>query len=531
MFFPARDEYVRLARDYRLIPVARELGADTETPVTLYSRFREREFSFLLESVEGSEKLARYSFIGIDPLAVYRHKGRVGEFIAPPGTFRENLVAALQQSGLNPQEAPEGVLVVEGNPVKILSNLMRFFNAPALPELPRFYGGAVGYLSYDLVRWLERLPALTEDDLGLPEVFLVFTGALLILDHLKHSLRVVVNTLPDAGAGREYEKAVEQIALVCRLLEEKAPLRGERSNLYLEPGRSCCSTEVHSNMSAEEFMARVRKAKEYIRKGDILQVVLSQRLQVPFKGDAFLVYRLLRRLNPSPYLYYLHLGDLVVAGSSPEMLVRVEGGEVETRPIAGTRPRGKDPIQDEVLEKELLADPKERAEHVMLVDLGRNDLGRVCQPGTVTVPQFMVVERYSHVMHLVSSVRGKLAPGKTSLDALWACFPAGTVSGAPKVRAMEIIEELEPQRRGPYAGAVGYLGFSGNLDMAITIRTIVFCRGRAYVQAGAGIVADSEPQKEYQETINKAMALLYTLEAAREEGEDVASIRPSPANY
>lgn len=515
MFFPTRDDYARLAGEYRLVPVARELGADTETPVTLYARFREREFSFLLESVEGGEKLARYSFLGVEPLAVYRHKGRVGEFVAPPGAFRENLAVALAQGGLLLQEGPNGSLVVEGSPVEILKWVMRFFGAPALPGLPRFYGGAVGYLGYDLVRWLERLPAVAEDDLGLPEVFLVFTGTLLILDHLKHTLQVVVNTLPGAGRGREYEEAVGRIEEVCRLLGEGVPPGAGRPGPQPEPARSGCPALTRSNMSAAEFVSRVRKAKEYIRNGDILQVVLSQRLEVPFEGDAFAAYRLLRRLNPSPYLYYLQLGDLVIAGSSPEMLLRVEGGEAETRPIAGTRPRGKDALRDELLAKELLADPKEKAEHVMLVDLGRNDLGRVCQLGTVTVPQFMAVERYSHVMHLVSSVRGKLAPGKTSLDALWACFPAGTVSGAPKVRAMEIIEELEPQRRGPYAGAVGYLGYNGNLDMAITIRTFIFHRRRAYVQAGAGIVADSDPEREYQETVNKAMALLCVLESLK----------------
>ncbi|MBE3588734.1 MAG: chorismate-binding protein [Thermoanaerobacteraceae bacterium] len=419
-------------------------------------------------------------------------------------------------------------LEMEGNPFTIVEQLMDYWRGPVLPELPRFYGGAVGYFAYDLVRWLERLPSTTRDDLDLPDMILSFTGTLLVMDHLRHTLQVVVNTLPGSRPEVAYRQAVEHIEHIWRLINGPLcsgdrPADGFYGSLRegdgpapggdKKPMNKAALQEPPSSVTREEFCSLVCRAKEYIRQGDILQVVLSQRLQVPFAGDPFQVYRRLRRINPSPYLYYLDLGDVAIAGSSPEMLVRVENGVAETRPIAGTRPRGASVEADEALAAELLADPKERAEHVMLVDLGRNDLGRVCLPGTVTVPQFMVVEKYSHVMHLVSAVRGNLAEGWAAFDALKACFPAGTVSGAPKVRAMEIIEELEPVSRGPYAGAVGYLGYNGNLDTAITIRTIVFHRGYAYVQAGAGIVADSDPEREYQETLNKARALLQTLAA------------------
>ena len=593
MIFPGEDDYLQLTRRYRLVPVSAEWGADMETPISLFTRLSALKPAFLLESGEGGEKLARYSFIGLEPLAIYRHKGVSGQLFLPE-EYSRDLMAVFQnrdiicrpadarcaclpvQPGKGPcapcgcanpagsgtGEHGQGIMTIRqrdnasrinckgtedparentaclemaGNPFTIVEQLMDYWRGPVLPELPRFYGGAVGYFAYDLVRWLERLPSTTGDDLNLPDMVLLFTGTLLVMDHLRHTLRVVVNTLPGSRPEVARRRAVERIEHIWRLIngpvssvdrpadgfygslrEGNGPATGGEGDSVTggEPMNKAALQELPSSVTREEFQSLVRRAKEYIRQGDILQVVLSQRLQVPFAGDPFQVYRRLRRINPSPYLYYLDLGDVAIAGSSPEMLVRVENGMAETRPIAGTRPRGASAGVDEALAAELLVDPKERAEHVMLVDLGRNDLGRVCKPGTVTVPQFMVVEKYSHVMHLVSAVRGNLAEGRTAFDALKACFPAGTVSGAPKVRAMEIIEELEPESRGPYAGAVGYLGYNGNLDTAITIRTIVFHRGYAYVQAGAGIVADSDPEREYQETLNKARALLQTLAAS-----------------
>jgi len=358
-------------------------------------------------------------------------------------------------------------------------------------------------------QWLERLPHTAEADLGLFDCMFMFCRTIMIFDHLHHSLRIVVNNLINEAPEKSYSLAQEKIEQVFKQLN--APILGENDHLIGKPEEKISVSGIESNMKREDFLNGVVKAKEYIRNGDILQVVLSQRFRLPFEGNPFQTYRRLRSINPSPYLYYINFGDLVIAGSSPEMLVRVEGEEVETRPIAGTRPRGATHQDDEQLSLELLSDPKEKAEHIMLVDLGRNDLGRVCRPGTVEVPQFMEVEKYSHVMHLVSAVRGKLSPGLTAFDALKSCFPAGTVSGAPKVRAMEIIDELEPSKRGPYAGAVGYFGFNGNLDSAITIRTILFHRNQAYIQAGAGIVADSVPEKEYLETVNKAQALFQTI--------------------
>ncbi|MGB9803996.1 anthranilate synthase component I [Desulfofundulus sp.] len=537
MIFPSKEEYLKLACHYRLLPVTAEWEADMETPISLFSRLAVRGPSFLLESVEGNEKLARYSFIGFDPLALYCQKGGFGKIIPggeDPTDLFEVIKAISNIASGGTSDGPEHGYYLKGNPFILLNQLMSYLKGPQLSELPRFYGGAVGYFGYDLVRWLEKLPRIAADDLGIPDMILLFTGTLVILDHLRHTVRVVVNTLPGLGPETAYMQAVETIEKIQQSINSPHALREFTGmpKLYGRPNtpgsqqqdikkRSSTSSDTSRSISAsitrEEFVSLVQKAGKYIREGDILQVVLSQRLQMPFKGDPFQVYRRLRCLNPSPYLYYLNLGQVVIAGSSPEMLVRVEGSMVETRPIAGTRPRGATLEEDEALAAELRSDPKERAEHVMLVDLGRNDLGRVCTPGSVTVPQFMSVEKYSHVMHLVSSVRGVLARNSSSFDAFMACFPAGTVSGAPKVRAMEIIEELEPLRRGPYAGAVGYLGYNGNLDTAITIRTVTFYRGSAYVQAGAGIVADSVPEKEYQETLNKARALLQTL-ALESEG-------------
>ncbi len=488
MIEPGLNEYIQLSRSYNLVPVSCEFPADTETPITLFRKTAGGRPSFLLESVEGKEKIARYSFIGLDPAILYSHLGDHGQI----------------KNG-----SDDVTKEVTGDPFKILSNLLSAYKTPVQTVMPRFFGGAVGYFGYEMSQWLERLPHTAKDDLGLCDCMFMFCGIILIFDHLRHSLRIVVNNMMNESPEKSYSLAVEKIEQFFKKL--RAPVTGDNDFLTARSEEKISVSGIESNMRYEDFLNGVVKAKEYIRKGDILQVVLSQRFRLPFEGDPFQTYRRLRSINPSPYLYYIDFGNLVIAGSSPEMLVRVEEDEVETRPIAGTRPRGETHLEDERLSLDLLDDPKEKAEHIMLVDLGRNDLGRVCKPGTVEVPHFMEVEKYSHVMHLVSAVRGKLSPGLTAFDALKSCFPAGTVSGAPKVRAMEIIDELEPSKRGPYAGAVGYFGYNGNLDSAITIRTILFHQNHAYIQAGAGIVADSEPEKEYQETVNKAQALFQTV--------------------
>lgn len=496
MLYPSREEYLRLSKDYSVVPVFWEVAADLETPIAAFKKVAAGP-AYLLESVSGGEFLGRYSFIGLEPFLIFRAKGNCGRI-----------------SGEGPEQH------FTGSPLKALAALLAALRGPHLPCLPRFYGGGVGYFGYDLVRHLERLPVQAVDDLELDDCHLIFTRVVLIFDHVKHRLTVVVNTRPGDNPERSYREAEEKIGAVLAALSRPVELARE-INLSVTPAR------VVANMEKEEFLTAVRRAKEYIRAGDILQVVLSQRFARDFSGDPLQVYRRLRMINPSPYLFYLDLGDPVIVGSSPEMLIRVEEGVVQTRPIAGTRPRGENAAADEALAVELLNDPKERAEHVMLVDLSRNDLGRVCLPGTVRVPEFMVIEKYSHVMHIVSAVEGRLAPEYSALDALAASFPAGTVSGAPKVRAMEIIEELEPVRRGIYAGAIGYLSFTGNLDTCIAIRTIVICKGKAYVQAGAGIVADSDPEREYAETLNKAQALLTTLGAAGVDKEEQARSFPA----
>jgi len=488
MFYPDEKEYLELCRSYKSVPVSVEWPSDTETPITLYAKLAVGKASFLLESVEGAERLGRYSFIGFDPcMMITCHKG----------------ITTLEKEGHKEK--------LTGDPFAVIEKVLSDFRSPELEGMPRFYGGAVGYMGYDMVRHLERLPDLGHADTGVTDCILMVPRINIIMDHLKHTIRVVVTTVPGGDGREDYARATSAINEVLARIREGSPPPG------LAPSGKGMHRVSLTNLSRSGYMDRVEAAREYIKSGDILQVVLSRRIDLEFKGDPFRVYRRLRRNNPSPYLYYLNMGEITMAGSSPEMLVRVEGRNVETRPIAGTRPRGSSPQQDMELAGDLLSDIKERAEHVMLVDLGRNDLGRVCKPGTVKVRQFMEVEMYSHVMHLVSSVRGELKEGLSGMDVLKACFPAGTVSGAPKVRAMEIIEELEPSRRGPYAGAVGYIGFGGNVDTAIAIRTIVFHQGMASVQVGAGIVFDSDPAREFTETENKAGALLITL--AQEEDE------------
>lgn len=478
-----------LASPPRLARV-RELPADLETAVSAYLKLRGEGPSFLLESVEGGEHLGRYSFIGTGPARVLTSwRGR-----------------AELADGERRQSIP-----LEGKDVLDLVRALLAGGPPPTPGLPRFTGGAVGYLGYDLVRDFEHLPATAADTLGLPEAVLLFCDVTVILDHVRHRLWVVAQA-PVLGSTEDAQALAD--AEIDRVVERlRAPVPPAEGPHERQGG------STQSNLSREEYEAAVRRAKEYIAAGDIFQVVLSQRLARPTTAAPLAIYRALRRLNPSPYLFYLELpGDLRLIGSSPEVLVRLEGGLAEVRPLAGTRPRGSDSEQDAALARELQADAKERAEHVMLVDLARNDLGRVCRYGSVAVPVLMDVERYSHVMHMVSSVTGRVAPGHDAIDLVRACFPAGTVSGAPKVRAMEIIEELEGTRRGPYAGAVGYFDYAGNMDVCIAIRTIVMQGQMAYLQAGAGIVADSDPAHEYDETLHKLRALETAIAMAESGG-------------
>ena len=489
MYYPSEREFLNLAKKGNLIPVYREFIADMETPVSAFNKIDRGKFGYLLESVEGGEHIARYSFLGSNPSIIFKAKGRHITLI-DRGRLRE--------------------YDVKGNPLDELSRILGEYKVVEIPGLPRFCGGAVGYVSYDSIRYMEKIPCKNHDDLNLPDLYFVITDTILIFDHINHTIKVVYNV--DVGDDPEdaYKQAQKKIAsLVNQIIQPYSLAAVERIVPDEEP-------EIHSNFSKDEFEKAVEKSKEYIRAGDIFQVVLSQRFEVETHTEPFNIYRALRSINPSPYMYYLKFGDLAIVGSSPEILVRYEDGIAEVRPIAGTRPRGSTLKEDEALEKELLADPKERAEHIMLVDLGRNDLGRVCDYGTVQVQEneLMFIERYSHVMHIVSNVAGKIRKENTAFDVFKAAFPAGTVSGAPKIRAMEIIDELEKTCRGPYAGSVGYFSFSGNLDMAITIRTIVINKGKCYVQAGAGIVADSVPETEYQETKNKARGMIKAISLA-----------------
>ena len=484
--FPERDEFLALAGQGNLIPVCRVILADLETPVSAFLKIHRGRYGFLLESVEGGEKWARYSFLGTEPARVFRTRGRQVEIEAPGGA-----VARRETD----------------DPMGALKALLAEYRPVAVPGLPRFAGGAVGFVGYDMVRTFERLPARAADDLGVPDACLLVAESLLVFDNVAQTITVVSNVhLRDGDdPGQAYDAAIARIdALVGRLREPARPPTPRAA----EPG------PVRANVTQEAYEGLVARAQEYIRAGDIIQVVLAQRFELPLATAPFNVYRCLRTVNPSPYMFYLELGDHTLAGASPEVMVRVEGGEVTVRPIAGTRPRGTTEVDDRALASELMADPKELAEHVMLLDLGRNDVGRVATLGSVAVTERLVIERYSHVMHLVSNVRGELAAGRDAFDALRATFPAGTLSGAPKIRAMEIIEELEPVRRGVYGGAVGYFGFGGSMDTAITIRTALFRGERAYVQTGAGIVADSQPESEHRECVNKALAMIQAIRLA-----------------
>ncbi|MEW6615942.1 MAG: anthranilate synthase component I [Thermodesulfobacteriota bacterium] len=490
MYFPSFEEFSRKAKEGNLIPVYRDILADMETPVSAFQKINGGKYSFLLESVEGGEKWARYSFLGFNPSIIFRSKGNTVEII----------------SGKNTEEWKN-----VKSPLDKLRDLMREYKPVTMDGLPRFFGGAVGYLSYDMVRFFEELPDNTTDDLNIYDSFFVITDTILIFDSLKQTMKVVSNVYLNDGCDLEsvYREAARKIDSIVSKLKE--PLSRESIPITRQP-----SLNITSNLSKEEFENIVAKAKEHIVAGDIIQVVLSQRFQTQADIDPMNIYRSLRIINPSPYMFYLKFDDLMVVGSSPEVMVRVENNRIALRPIAGTRPRGKTPEDDQALEKDLLQDPKEIAEHIMLVDLGRNDVGRVAKTATVNVNELMVIERYSHVMHIVSNVQGVLADDKDCFDVLKACFPAGTVSGAPKVRAMEIIEDLEPARRGPYAGAVGYFSFSANMDFCITIRTVIIKDRTIYIQVGAGIVADSEPDKEWSETVNKAKAMMKALEMAKD---------------
>jgi anthranilate synthase component I len=490
MHYPDLSEFKKLAENGNLIPVYREILADTYTPVTAFIKLGGTP-SFLLESVEGGEKWARYSFIGARPAKILKGKGRKVEII----------------------EGSDPPTVIEtGNPLEVIKKEITAYRPVEVKGLPRFFGGLVGYMGYDMVQFFEPILQRSKQGLGLPDFFLMLTDTMLIFDSLRQKIQIVSNAhLDGRDIGEIYRESVQKIdGIISRL---KSPAESSSA--------AACnrSDGFGSNVKKEEFLSAVERSKEYVMAGDIVQVVLSQRFERSSQVDPFTVYRALRVINPSPYMYYLDTGDAQLVGSSPEILVRMENGRIVLRPIAGTRRRGETEAADRALEEELKKDPKEMAEHIMLVDLGRNDVGRVAKVGSVKVTDLMTVERYSHVMHLVSNVEGDLKEGLDAFDVLCACFPAGTVSGAPKVRAMEIIEELEPAQRGPYAGSVGYFSYSGNMDMCITIRTLVMKDNKVYVQAGAGIVADSEPEKEYTETVNKAKGMMKAVDIA-EEGLD-----------
>ena len=480
MYHPTLSEIKNKKWDGNLIPVYREIVADMETPVSAFLKINRGGNSFLLESVEGGQRLARYSFIGTEP-------------------YRELTIHGKDKT----------------DPLDIIQEELHKYKIADIEGLPRFCGGAVGYLSYETVCRFEELPSPEKDPLNVPEARFMFVDTMLVFDHVTHKIKVLSYVKLNGNIDTGYQTAIDKIDdLITRLQQ---PYPNKKSVKY--KSQTAVNLKLTSNFTRPDFERAVEKIKEYITAGEVIQVVLSQRLAQPTDLLPFEIYRALRTINPSPYMFYLDFNDFQIVGASPEVLVRVEDGVVMTRPLAGTRPRGKTPEEDLKLEKELQNNEKERAEHIMLVDLGRNDIGRVSQPGTVAVGELMEVERYSHVMHLVTHVQGKLRPEMNAFNALRACFPAGTVSGAPKVRAMEIIAELEPDKRGSYAGAVGYFSFSGNMDMAIAIRTMVVNKGVAYVQAGAGIVYDSVPQREYEESMNKARALLKALEQA--EGESI----------
>jgi anthranilate synthase component 1 len=492
MYTPNLKEFLRLSKKNNVIPVYKEINADLDTPVSAFLKIKNNGYAFLLESVEGQEKLARYSFLGVAPSLIFKSKGRNIE-----------ITHALRK---------RRKFLTDLTPLDEVKKIMQQFKSPHIKGLPRFSGGLVGFIGYDMVRFFEKIPDKNSDEINLPDCVLMLMDTILVFDHVKHTIKIVSNAvLPnkrDLSVSERsgiYNNSLKKIdksyAQFCRTFKEKDVSKGKK-----------LPCKLSSNITKKRFEKIVEQAKEYIKEGDIIQVVLSQRFTLKTDKDPFNIYRSLRSLNPSPYMYFLRLKELTLVGASPEMLVRCEDGIIQSRPIAGTRPRGKDEKEDAQLASELIKDKKERAEHLMLVDLGRNDLGRVSRVGTVKVSEFMNIEKYSHVMHLVSEVKGILDNKRYDIyDVLKSTFPAGTVSGSPKIRAMEIIDELEDIRRGPYAGCVGYFSFLHNMDTCITIRTILIKGKKAYVQAGAGIVADSIPKREYTETVNKAKALIEAI--------------------
>ncbi len=494
-YLPNLETFRGLAKEGNLVPVFRELSADLDTPVSVFLKLKQEAPTFLLESVESAEKLGRYSFIGVGHNVVLKASGDK---------------AIVYKNGERQRIRIDG----GRDCLHLVQEILAQRQVVKVPGLPRFFGGAVGYVSYDMVRHFEKLPECAEDELNLPECVFVFTDTMIIFDHVQHKMKIVANNYVDGPTESIYKQAIAKIESIVSRLAKKSSLESDVAN---GKTTSLQDKQVESNFTQEEFEAAVRACKEYISAGDAFQVVLSQRLRRKTSARPFDIYRALRMLNPSPYLFYLDLGGFQLIGSSPEMLVKVEDGIADSCPLAGTRPRGTSIKEDESLSSELLKDPKEKAEHAMLVDLARNDLGRVCEYGSVKVTELMSIEKYSHVMHIVSTVEGKLKAGENAFSLLRAAFPAGTLSGAPKIRAMEIITELEGLKRGPYGGAVGYFSYSGNMDTCITIRTIVMVGNTVYLQAGAGIVYDSEPTQEYHETLNKLKALEGAVAMAEEE--------------
>ena len=516
MFSPTLDEFLTLAPQGNLIPITCRILADTETPLSAYRKIRGHGESFLLESVEGGEHLGRYSFVGCSPRAVIKQTGDRVE-VLENGRVVETFSVATRPfaPSLSPSDGEKVAQPAEETTVRdgleVVERVMKRFQPVAVPGLPRFTGGAVGFVGYEFIHDVEPVvPRPPQDQLGTPTLYFFIADQLLIFDRVAQTITVLVNAVLDEATSptEAYEDAVDEIERLLSLLEQPSEHHPAVLPAEVPP------VPFESNVAKEKFLANVAQSKQYITAGDIIQVVGSQRFSAPVKASALDVYRAVRSVNPSPYVFLLELDFFSLVGASPEIHVRCEDRNVEIRPIAGTRRRSKNAEEDAALEKELLADPKERAEHVMLVDLARNDLGRVCDYGTVRVKDLMIIERYSHVMHIVSSVEGKLAADKTPYDLMRATFPAGTVSGAPKIRAMQIISELEGTTRGPYAGCVGYFSFNGNLDTCITIRTALLKDGKAYVQAGGGWVNDSEPEAEFQETVNKSKAMLKAVALA-----------------
>ncbi len=493
-YFPELNSFTELARGHTMVPVYRQLTSDTLTPVSAFCKVQEGDWSFLFESVVGGEKVGRYSFLGAGPFLRFQSWGQR---------------VLVQEGGKTVRDEEQA------DPLRIFEDYLKQYHAPQVPGLPRFTGGAVGFAGYDAVRYTERLPNPPPDDRQLPDLSFAFYDRMVIFDNITKTIAVVAHAR--VGPGVDLKAAYQAACQRVDALVEKLQLNVADLQLTDIVPHGSVTKEFQSNFPAGSYEAAVKKCQEYIKAGDAFQVVLSQRLQAQTKARPFDIYRTLRIVNPSPFMFYLRCGSVTLVGSSPEIMVRVEGDVITLRPLAGTRRRGANEEEDQRLAAELLADPKERAEHVMLVDLGRNDVGRVAQYASVELTEVLSVERYSHVMHLSSTVKGKMAQGHSALTAMRAALPAGTLSGAPKVRAMEIIDELEPCRRGPYGGAVGYLDFSGNLDTCIALRTIVIKGQTAYIQAGAGIVYDSVPSEEYQETMNKAMGLLRAIQMAEEQ--------------